>query len=296
MKCYIHFFSLLVTLFLVSCSTDDKTVDDVIENVGRGAILRTLAIPSPTFDFNDTASLWTVTLEEQDPQDGALFSEIEFYVQLLSAAGNSEERLVTTVPASQFSEGPFGLPRGNVSLALSEVLSALGLIPGDFASDDQFNIRLNLKLSTGQAFTNIDSNPNIAGGQFFQSPFNYRAQFFCALTDASLFRGNYSVVVDAWADYAPGDIIPVVTGEAPFTFRILSTQNPYINNTASSYIEVTINPADGTVTAESNEPFDYGLPVNVTGTGSVGTCTGDITLLLDFEGQATGQQLTLRKG
>ncbi len=295
MKAIIKYISITFTIFLVSCSTEEKTVDDVLDDVGRGAILRTLAVPSPTFDFNDTSSSWTVSLEEQDAQDGALFSEVEVYVRLLSVNGNSDEKLVKTVTASEFSDGRFGLPRANLSLTLSNVLSTLGLQSGDFASEDQFNIRLNLKLNNGQAFTNSDVNPNIAGGQFFQSPFNYRAQFFCALTDASIFSGDYTVVADAWADYAPGDIIPVVVGEDPFTFRILSTKNPFIANTDTSYIEVVINPSDGSAIATSNEPFDYGIPIDVLGTGSVGTCTGDINLVLNFVGQAANQQFALRK-
>ncbi len=295
MKNFIKYLSIALIMFLASCSTEEKTVDDVIDNVGRGSILRTLAVPSPTFDFNDTSSQWTVTLEEQDSEDGVLFSEVEVYVQLLSTNGNSEEMLVKTIPASEFSDGPFGLPRADVSLTLSSVLSTLGLQSGDFASEDQFNIRLNLKLTNGQTFTNTDVNPNISGGQFFQSPFNYRAQFFCALTDASIFNGDYTVVADAWADYAPGDIIPVALGDDPYTFRILSTKNPFINNTDTSYIEVTINPEDGSVTAASNESFDYGVPIDVLGVGSVGTCTGDINLVLNFVGYAEKQQFTLRK-
>ncbi|MEM7381794.1 MAG: hypothetical protein AAF361_11435, partial [Bacteroidota bacterium] len=163
------------------------------------------------------------------------------------------------------------------------------------ASDDQFNIRLNVKLSTGQAFTSGDANPNVSGGQFFASPYSYRAQFFCALDDASLFDGSYRVVTDAWADYQAGDVVPVEQVPGSFSFRILSTANPFINNTDTAYIEVTINPEDGTVVASSNEPFDYGVPVDVTGSGSVGTCTGDINLVLDFVGQATDQGFTLVK-
>ncbi len=296
MKKIFAYYPILLVLLLGACSTDEKTAVDVVEDVGRGAILRTLAIPSPTFDFNDASSQWTVTVEEQDSQNGDLLSEVEVYAQLLSANGNSDEFLVGTVPASGFTEGPFGLPRADISLVLSDVLAALGLQPGEFGSDDQFNIRLNLKLTTGQSFTNTDQTANIAGGQFFQSPLNYRAQFFCALTDASAFSGTYTVVVDAWADYVAGETVPVVPGDDPFTFRILSTNNPFIVNTATSYIEVTINPADGTVTAASNESFDYGVPIDVVGRGSVGTCTGDINLILDFVGFAADQQFSLVKG
>ena len=288
--------SVLFALFMAfSCSTDEKTVDDVLATVGQGAILRTIAVPSPTFDFNDTSSEWIVTVEEQDSEDGGLLSEIEVYAQLLSGNGNSDEALVKTIPASELPRGPLGLLRGDIALMLSDVLTALDLQTGDFFSNDQFNIRMNVKLTTGQAFTQGDTNPNIAGGQFFSSPYAYRAQFFCALDDTSIFDGDYTVVNDAWADYAPGDIVPVVPGDDPFTFRILSTENPYITNTDTSYIEVTINPEDGSATAVSNEPFDYGVPIDVEGAGSVGTCTGDINLVLNFIGYSSDQQFSLTK-
>lgn len=105
------------------------------------------------------------------------------------------------------------------------------------------------------------------------------------MDNASLFNGNYVVVNDAWADYAAGDVVPVEF-VSDYTFRLLSTNNPFINTPGTSYMEFTIDPSDGSVTVSSNECFDYGpgfcLPV--TGSGSIGTCTGDNNVVLDFEG------------
>lgn len=292
------FSALLLAFALFSCSTEDKTIDEVLGTTVRGAILRTIAVPNPTFDFTDVSSAWMVTVEEQDQEGGNLLDEVEVFAQLLSPNGNSAEALIKTVPATDFTSGPFGLPRTDISVALSEVLTALDLQDGEYLSSDQFNIRLNVKLTTGQSFTQGDTNPNIAGGQFFASPYFYRAQFFCPIDEvATLFTGTYIVVTDIWADYAPGNEIPVVLGESPYTFRILSTNNPFIGNPNTSYIEVTINPLDGTVTATSNEPFDYGggFLLDVSGDGRVGACTGDITLSLDFGSFGADQTLTLTK-
>lgn len=51
-------------------------------------------------------------------------------------------------------------------------------------------------------------------------------------------------------------------------------------------MEVTISPADAAVTVASNECLNYPgwACLDVTGTGSVGTCTGDINIMLDFGG------------
>lgn len=294
-KIVTYSFIAALAFFAGSCSTDEKTVEDVLNSVHRGAFLRTLSVNSETFDFNDTSSVWSITVEEQDYEGGFLLEEVEIYTMHIGTDGNGPEEFVKSVPASQFSPGPFGLPRADIEVAFSEVLNALELQAGDYVDSDQFNIRLNLKLTDGRSFTQGDANPNITGGQFFQSPFSYRVQFFCVLEDTSLFSGTYTVTADVWADYAAGDQIPVVEGDDPFTFRILSTNNTYIANTETAYIEVTIDPEDATVTAQSNEPFDYGVPVNIVGTGTVGSCTGDINLVLDFLPYQTEQLFTLTK-
>jgi hypothetical protein len=52
-------------------------------------------------------------------------------------------------------------------------------------------------------------------------------------------------------------------------------------------MEVTINPADGSAVVSSNECFETnwgGGCLDVTGAGSVGTCTGDINLIIDYGG------------
>ncbi len=122
----------------------------------------------------------------------------------------------------------------------------------------------------------------------------------CPLTDASLFNGNYKVVVDQWSDYAVGTIIPVVYNPADgtFTFRILCTKNPYLVNAATASLLVTINPTTNATTVKSSEDFNYGGGdvTSVNGTGSVGSCTGDINLKLNFPGfGASGYNFNLVK-
>ena len=63
-----------------SCETDDKTIDDVFNNIERGAVLRTVDILNPTFDFYDTSSQWIASLEAQDSENGDLLSEIKIYL------------------------------------------------------------------------------------------------------------------------------------------------------------------------------------------------------------------------
>lgn len=291
---YISLATLALLIGISSCSSEDKLVDEVLAKTERGLVLRTVAVNNATFDFFDSSLSWSVTVEAQDSENGGLLSAVEVYMTFIDGATAGTEALVKTIPASAFSEGPFGLPRGEISATLAEVLTALGLQNGDYDSSDSFNIRLVAVLTDGREFTN-NAAGTVANGSFFSSPFAYSAQFFCSLTDASNFDGNYVVVADAWADYAEGDAIPVEF-VSDYTFRILSTNNPFIANPGTSYMELTIDPTDGSVTVASNECFNYGAGfcLDVTGSGSVGTCTGDINVVIDFGG-FTGNAFSLTK-
>ncbi len=288
--------AVLLALFLMqSCETDLKTIDEVYKNIKRGAVLRTVEIINPTFDFNNTSSQWIITVEAQDVEDGKLLSEIRVYSTFVNDGTSETEVLVKTIPATGFTIGPFGFPRGDIVVSLQEVLNKSNLKPGDFDSSDSFTIRLESVLKDGRIFTSTNTVGTITGGTFFSSPFQYSVQFFCALEDASDFNGNYIVTTDAWADYKAGDIVPVqfVSGNK---FRIMTTNNLYIDNQATAYIEVTINPDDGSITAASNQCFNYpGFAcLDITGSGSVGTCTGDINLVLNF-GPYTDNNFSLVK-
>jgi hypothetical protein len=303
MKTYINklkFLVLTITLLVVaSCAQDDTLVKKVQDNVTNGAELRTIKINQGTFNFFDVTQKWSITVEEQDNSKGTLMSEVKLYATQKTGGVTKSEKLVKTFPASIFETGPDGYPRATLDASLQETLTALGITIADCLTDDNFSMRLELILKDGRTFssTNISSS---LGNAYFSSPFKYSVQFFCPLADASTFDGNYAVVSDNnWQDYSPGDIIPLVYSAAngTFKFRVLCSNNAYLNNPTTSYIEVTIDPLTGSVTAKSNEDFDYGgaSKFAVTGTGTVGTCTGDVTLLLNFGTAYKNQKLVLKK-
>lgn len=292
MKKYIYkIFTLLVALTLMqSCETDTKVVDYIFDNIERGAVLRTVETQSGTFDFNNTSSQWSITVEEQDIENGKLMAEVKVYSTFVNDGVSGTEHLVKSVPASSFTEGPFGLPRGDIAVSLQEALDKAGLKKGDYDVADSFYIRLELVLTDGKVFSDTNLSGTVAGSSFYVSPFGYSVQFFCALNDASIFNGAYVVDVDDWADYSPGDVIQVqfVSG---FKFRILATANPYITNVNTAYMELTVNPNDASVTLVTNECFNYdGWDcVSFTGTGSVGSCTGSIDLTITYGGYGKGK-------
>lgn len=285
-------------LLLNSCASDDNSssVNKVLSTTGSGAILRTISINQGTFNFVNPSDEWSATLEIQGISLAQL-AEIKLYAKHVSST-ISDEAYVKSYNSSIFENGPLNLPRGDVRVSLTDVLNGLQLSDGEYSASDKFVLRFEMILTDGRKFSSNNASATVTGGSYFSSPFQYSAQFFCPLADASIFNGTYTVSEDIWQDYAPGATVPVVydPSDGPYTFRILSTNNSAISNATTSYIKVTINPADGTVTAESNEDFDYpGFAIlPVTGVGTVGTCTGDIDLVLDF-GPYTENNLKLTK-
>lgn len=290
----------LIAILLFNCSSDDKTIDSIFDNIQSGATLRTIKVNQANFDFYDSSSEWSITVEEQDINNGGLFSEIKIYTKHTSEGVSSDEVFVKSIPASNFKTTGYNkYPQGEISTTLDEILTALNLSSGDYTPSDKFNLRLELILTNGQTFSSKNTSSSITGGTYFSSPFEYSAQFSCPLSDASLFDGDYEVITDAWADYGTGDTVPVVYNVAngSYSFRIMNTNNPYLVNEDTAYLTVTINPADNTVTVTSNEAYNYGggYIADVTGSGTIGSCTGDINLKLNFVGIADNQTFNLVK-
>ncbi len=225
---------LYITLALValvaSCSEDDKVTVGVQETVARGAVLRTVSFESTTFNVLDPASIFGVTLEEQDHLDGDLLSNVEIYVGFVdnttsNGTTTATEILVSTISASEFSSGPNGLPRTSFSISLSDALSSLGITndPANVTSGDQINIRLVLNLTDGRSYTNVDATGNVSGGSFFSSPYAYRAGIACIPT--SPVTGDYTLTMDdSFGDGWDGAFITVTIDGTSTDYTVTGAQ------------------------------------------------------------------------
>lgn len=174
----------LIGAWVVSCSEDDKLTVEIQDDAERGAVLRTIANDPNSFVFDDASSVWSITIEEQDLEDGDLLSSVDVYVNFVDATPadgtvTTTEALVATIPAADFSPGVNGLPRTDYSLAYGDALSALGLTIDPSYASDQINIRFALNLTDGRSFTDTDLTGTVQGGSFFASPFNYIAGIVC---------------------------------------------------------------------------------------------------------------------
>jgi hypothetical protein len=196
---------LLSVVVLSSCESDDKAINQVFDGVEYGAVLRKLEITSASYNLTDLNSAFSVIVEEQDEEYGALLSEVDVYV----SKNGGNEAMAFTVPASAFTIGDKGLPVTEISVTLGEALTALGL-GSDFGVGDEFGIRLSLKLTDGREFSAASASGSLQGS-YFSSPFFYTSPILCTPKP-----GDYVVdMQDSYGDGWQGDGIKVTFDGGP---------------------------------------------------------------------------------
>lgn len=231
-KFYLLICSVVLVLFATSCSKDsNNTIDQVFDGVSSGAVLRTINIVSGELPIGIEGAKFEVEVEEQDNQGGALLQSVDVFVSLSDNSPengdvSADEVQIGNVDASAFSPGPFGLPRGTISVTLEEMLSALGVDEGDLFGGDAFNVRLSLNLTDGRVFS-VDNAGGIITGGFFASPFTYSPTVICPIEDTYMV-GDY--LIEEITDYVDGptfddgSIVTVKVGDFS-TERFFFTSN-----------------------------------------------------------------------
>ncbi len=175
-----YFFVGALALFLGSCEDDEENITVTLQdNIERGAVLRTI-------DFSDEMLLcagpleFSMELEEQDIEEGALLDNVNVYVTFTdnsdiagnTAAFNTGEVLLDNVTAAEFAPGPFGLPRVTLTYSLDELVAAVGGSSDEIYVGDTFLFREELILTDGRIFS-VDNAGGIITGGFFNSPFQH---------------------------------------------------------------------------------------------------------------------------
>lgn len=192
--------ALVVMISFNACQDSDNVIDQVVDGTTNGAVLRTIEILSNTLNSSDPTSSFGVEVEEQDTQDGALFESIDVYVSIKDLSPDNgttvaEDAFVKTIPASDFSTGPLGLPRGTITVTFAEAEAAMGLNSTTHAPGDLFIFELRLNLTDGRTF-GADSAAGIITGGFFASPYLYNAGIICTPEP-----GDYTVdMTDSFGD------------------------------------------------------------------------------------------------
>ncbi len=235
-------FTTLTGCILFSCGDDDKVTDVVQDNVETGAVLRTIeivensipiAIENGQTTIADNAR-FSVTLEEQDLEEGALLQSVDVYTSFTDGSPDTgdtsmaitEEVFLGNIPVDLFTPGPFGLPRIDFSLEASELISAVNLTPDALFGGDTFTTRFALNLTDGRTFSTDNAGGIITAG-FFNSPFQYITPVVCNL-DTNSFVGDYLIEeITPYVDgptFADGSVVEVTVGNTD-TERVFFTPN-----------------------------------------------------------------------
>ena len=237
--------TLSMVILIAACNKkDNKLVDEVQATIDRGAVVRTISNSPNSFVFNDPASVWAINWELQDAEAGGLFRDIEIYVDFVdNTPGDGtvevDEVLFATLAASSFTPDVWGLPRLNYEAVYQDVLDALGLPFDTSYASDQINFRLVMNLTDGRTWTNTDLAGTVAGGSYFSSPLNYRANVVCPEKAGTV--GTWTVdMQDSYGDGWNGATLDVTIDGETTSLLVDAAQG----STNSETFEIT---ADNTV-------------------------------------------------
>tara|TARA_R110001632_G_scaffold53831_9_gene132302 strand:- start:683 stop:1627 length:945 start_codon:yes stop_codon:yes gene_type:complete len=208
----------------VQCTDGGKAIEEVMEEVERGAVLRNITYNNIVFDINDLQSTYSIVIEEQDVQEGGLLEDVDVYIQFIDRTTTttdltSQESLLIKIPKANFDTGPDGLLRTTFELSFEEALTATGLSQNQAACKDQFEVRLVLNLIDGRSFDTPTGSASILTDDcFFKSPYRYSIPIVDPIED-QLFTGTYlytTIIEGVFGDtFGPSRVVEIVAGSSP---------------------------------------------------------------------------------
>jgi len=182
-----------LAIFMVACQESDNAIDKVFDGATSGAIIRTVSLNSGEFNSYDLNSAFDVDIEVQDEKNGGLMEKVNVYLGF-----KGTEVLAKSILAGAFTTGPFGLPRTNIRITLSEAVAALGLSSSQYTGGDALPVRLELVLTDGRVFSGDDASGSLQGS-YFSSPFKYNTVIKCIPNSAV--AGIYTIdMIDSYGD------------------------------------------------------------------------------------------------
>lgn len=170
----------------------------------RGTYLRTISSTGSINFFALTSAQYSLTVESVDENDGSSVESVDVFVARRRANTVTPEQLITTIPKSAFALTPESkYIRATVTIAITDALTALGLTTANINGGDFFEFRLALTDNEGLVFTNTNVSGDVAGGDYYRSPFFYRVPVVCP----SDLAGTYSYVTTLIeCDNCPGSV------------------------------------------------------------------------------------------
>lgn len=225
MKTSLRYITVICFSFLfIQCTDGDKAIEEVMEEIERGAVLRNKTFNNIVFDINDLNSTYSIVLEEQDIQEGDLLKDVDVFIQFVDRTTasidlTSQEALLKTVTKEEFELGPDGLPRTAFEIRFEDALDATGLTQVQAQCKDQFEVRLVLNLTDGRSFDTPTASASILTDDcFFKSPYRYSIPIVDPIEDL-LFTGRYeytTLIEGAFGEtFGPSRVVDIVAGSSP---------------------------------------------------------------------------------
>lgn len=225
-------YSCIIAL-VISCQAPDNPINDILDTVGKGAVLRTISTDGEYNFYAPDTSIFSATIEEHDAENGALMQNVEVFVSL----NGTNETLYQTLQPGEFTTGPTGLPRTDLKISLSAAASKLGLTPSDYTGGDAIVIRLQLNLTDGRSYSADDATGSLTGS-YFASPFEYSKVIKCIPLEAV--PGIYTFTLsDSYGDGWQGSHLKVTVDGTTTYYGIPS---PYSSDADRNAI---LEPFDG---------------------------------------------------
>jgi hypothetical protein len=167
---------LILLLIVMGCGDD-------YHNTLRGAQLRSIEIGSDSFNVCNTSSFYSITIEVEDYENGNLLDNVTVFVSFVDITDDgisypTAEEQFTVIEASEFIEGPNGLPTTTFIITLAEISSTLNI--ASYNEGDAFRIAFEINLTDGRSISSDD-----------ESPFEYDAKITGPIIDPVFFTGQY---------------------------------------------------------------------------------------------------------
>ncbi|MFT5890479.1 MAG: hypothetical protein ACI9Y7_000571 [Dokdonia sp.] len=223
---YKYVFMGILALGLGSCDDDEENVTVVVQDtVETGAVLRTIQIINNEFPLEQPAD-FSIEIEMQDEFGGDLLQSVDLFGIFAdnseddgdSTGANFNEFSLGTIDASEFTDGPFGLPRNTITIPNTVLYSLANVTDANLFGGDTFVVRASLNLTDGRVFSVNNAGGIITAG-FFNSPFQYTVTVTCPVEDG-FGIGDYDLAVTtgvfpdfgATQDFTEG-VYSIVAGE-----------------------------------------------------------------------------------
>jgi len=269
-----------IAFLIYSCK---KTGGDVnpLSSVSENAIGSYLVLDKVNnLNLNSTSiNTSTVGIDVHYYKGGEEVTQVVLYASASTGFDTAQWHMIKSVPYTS--------PSTTLSVTGAELGTALGVDPTTLAPGATYTIFTKAVTKSGKFYDAANTGDNSGGGLItgaaYNTAFFFSANIVCPFV--APMAGDYTITRDDWQDYTSlPTVIPNAVSDGPganqLTMRIYPGPGAGI---MTGPMIVDVDPASGSATIEKSTIGTYGgQTTTVTGSGNVFSCTGKISLSVDF--------------